>query len=247
MTGGIVGALRKTAEPFFTIHRLIFHYPKLVLSDDDYDTYWRRRRQKGQSMGTINSFQKHRAGWVLPRIEDGASILDIGSGDGGVLLYLMASKPLKPTATDVSPMAIEFLQSKGIHTLRFDFARPEAVEELPRVDHVILFEVLEHMQNPEKFLRLMESKARKSIFFSVPNTGYIPYRVRMLLGSFVMQWRAHPGEHVRFWTFQDLKWWLRELGYESRTEIHVYEGIPVLNKIWRGLFGMAFVGEIRCG
>ena len=42
-------------------------------------------------------------------------------------------------------------------------------------------------------------------------------------------------------------WWLRELGYESRTEMHVYEGIPVFNKIWRGLFGMAFVGEIRCG
>lgn len=240
-------APRGIVAPEHSMEKAMARYPKLVLDDEDYDTYWRRRRQNGKSMGTINRFQKHRADWVLPRIEDGASILDIGSGDGGVLLYLMASKRLKPTATDVSPLAIEFLQSKGIPALRFDSTRLQDIEELPRVDHVMLFEVLEHMQNPEKFLRLMESKARKSIFFSFPNTGYFRYRLRMLLGSFVLQWRAHPGEHVRFWTLQDLKWWLRELGYESRTEIHVYEGIPLLNKIWRGLFGMAFVGEIRCG
>jgi len=66
-----------------------------------------------------------------------------------------------------------------------------------------------------------------------------------LFGSFPIQWRVHPGEHIRFWTYRDLKWWLKELDLYDRSEIYVYEGIPFLNKIWKSLFGAAFVVEIK--
>ncbi len=67
----------------------------------------------------------------------------------------------------------------------------------------------------------------------------------MLMDSFVMQWCLHPGEHLRFWTYKDLQWWLVQLGYAERSEIHIYEGMPFLNKIWGSLFGMAFVCQIK--
>lgn len=65
------------------------------------------------------------------------------------------------------------------------------------------------------------------------------------MGKFVIQWRMHPGEHLRFWTYKDIKWWLKELGYDDKSEVMIYEGIPGLNKLWGGLFGMAIIGEIK--
>ena len=60
-----------------------------------------------------------------------------------------------------------------------------------------------------------------------------------------MQWALHPGEHLRFWTYRDLKWWLKELGFDKQSEVYVYEGIPVLNKLWKGLFGAGFMIKIK--
>ena len=235
--------IREIYSKIEEIYRLIFYTPKHILLDEDYDAYWRARR--AQNMGTINSFQRNRTDWILPKIKDGCSVLDIGCGDGGVLLYLLQNKSITPIAADISDYALEFLQSKGITTIKLDINDFDQVNSLPLVDYIILFEVLEHLSRPERFLQILEKKAKKAIFFSIPNSGYFPYRLRMLSGRFVMQWRLFPGEHLRFWTYRDLKWWLKELGYESRSDIQIYEGIPLLNKIWGSLFGMAFVGEIR--
>ena len=109
----------------------------------------------------------------------------------------------------------------------------------------MLLEVLEHLPNPEQLLKQIRKKGRKSIFFSFPNTGYFSYRLRLLFGSFPIQWRVHPGEHLRFWTYRDLKWWLNEMGFHGKYEITIYEGIPLLNKIMGSLFGMGFIIEIK--
>ena len=243
IAGNAIEPLKVAFHRMVEARRLIWSTPALALQGPDYDAYWRDKRRHG--MGTLSPFQKQRADWILPRIETGSTILDVGCGDGGVLLYLLRHRDLAPIGAEISEYALEFLESRGIATVKSDIRDPESLARLPDVDHVILFEVLEHVPNPETFLKQIERKARKSIFFSFPNTGYFPYRVRMLLGSFVMQWRLYPGEHLRFWTYSDLKWWLNELGYENRSSIHVYEGIPLLNRVWGSLFGMAFVGEIR--
>jgi methionine biosynthesis protein MetW len=182
---------------------------------------------------------------VLADLSEGASVLDIGCGDGAVLLYLKRNKNLHAFAADISEKALGYLETQGVKTIRFDLNRPEEIPSLPEVDHILLLEVLEHMQNPEAFLKRIEAKARRSVIFSFPNTGYFAYRIRLLLGRTPMQWRSHPGEHLRFWTHQDLVWWLTALGYAGRATIRVYEGLPILNRLWGGLFAMGFVVRIN--
>jgi len=225
------------------IYRQITHYPKLVLEETNYDDYWKNKR--GDNLGYSNSWQKQRGDWIVSRIEEGSTVLDIGCGDGGVLLYMKKKKDFKAVGADISDIVLNFLDSKGIEVVKFDINDFDSISKLPEVDYVMILEVLEHMPNPEKFLNMISKKAKKAVFFSFPNSGYISFRLRLLFGAFPMQWTIHPGEHLRFWTYRDLKWWLKELGIRDKSEIYIYEGIPVLNKLWKGLFGAGFVIEVK--
>lgn len=230
--------IRKIKE----IVRQVFYYPKLELDEVNYDEYWLKKR--GMNLGVLNKWQKQRGDWILPQIENNSSVLDIGCGDGGVLLYMMDAKNFHALGADISDVCLKFLNSKGVEVIKFDINDKSSIKNLPEVDHIMMLEVLEHMPNPENFLKMIMPKVRKSIFFSFPNSGFISYRLRLLFGSFPMQWTLHPGEHLRFWTFKDLKWWLNELDIKDKSIVYVYQGIPILNKLWRGLFGAGFLVKV---
>ena len=70
----------------------LFHYPKLVLEETNYDDYWANKL--GSNMGYANEWQKQRGDWIVSCIEEGSTVLDIGCGDGGVLLYINLKKSL---------------------------------------------------------------------------------------------------------------------------------------------------------
>jgi methionine biosynthesis protein MetW len=225
------------------IIKQIVHYPKLVLEETNYDDYWKNKR--GSNLGYSNSWQQQRGDWIVSRIDEGSTVLDIGCGDGGVLLYMKKKKDFKAVGADISDIVLNFLDSKGVEVIKFDINDFDAIESLPEVDYVMILEVLEHIPNPEKFLNMISKKAKKAIFFSFPNSGYISFRLRLLFGAFPMQWTIHPGEHLRFWTYRDLTWWLKELNIKVKSTIFVYEGVPFLNKIWKGLFGAGFIIEVK--
>ena len=103
-------------------------------------------------------------------------------------------------------------------------------------NYISLFEVLEHMKNPEDFLLKLLNHKNIKVFISLPNTGFFTHRIRLLFGRFPLQWIAHPSEHLRFWTITDLKWWLGFLNIYNQSKIIPYKGVPFLNKIWPNLF-----------
>jgi methionine biosynthesis protein MetW len=225
------------------IIRQVLYYPKLSLEDVDYDKYWINKR--GSNMGFIGDWQIARGDWIVNRIEEGSTVLDVGCGDGGVIFYMKSKKEFNAIGADISDICLNFLDSKGVEVVKFDVNDFHSIENLPEVDYVMMLEVLEHMPNPEKFLNIISKKAKKAVYFSFPNSGYVSYRLRLLFGAFPMQWNLHPGEHLRFWTYRDLKWWLKELNLINKSEIHIYKGIPILNKVWKGLFGAGFVVEVK--
>ncbi len=239
--------MKKIYNTLRRIYTGIFKYPHMILENTDYDEYWEKRVKDGSStqQGMINAFQKERTDWIIPRIIENSSVMDISCGMGGILLYLMEHKKINPVATEISDSVIEFLKKKNINAFKCDLNDINQVKKLPVSDYIILFEIIEHLVNPEETVKLMTEKATRSVFISIPNTGYFTHRLRMLFGRSVMQWVVHPGEHLRFWTYKDIKWWLKELGYSERSDIHIYQGIPVLNKLWKTMFGKGMVIEIK--
>lgn len=226
-----------------SIYNRLFGYPQLSLRQSDYDDYWQDKC--GDNLGLANCFQSDRARWIADRVNEGESVLDVGCGDGAVLLQIKRHKKIRALGADLSEVALQFLSGKGVETIRLDLTEPNNITELPVADYVLLLEVLEHLPDPELLLELIFDKADKGLFFSFPNSGYLMHRLRFLFGRFPVQWRLHPGEHLRFWTYRDLLWWIRELGYDGKCEVDTYQGIPLLNRLWPSVFAEALIVKIN--
>jgi methionine biosynthesis protein MetW len=219
-------------------------YPKTVSNLNekiDYDQYWQIKR-KG-NLTKLSAFQSARANAVLPWIEPNSSVLDIAAGNCAILNFLRDNKNIKATALDKSQVALEAAKSLGFEAQQIDISCIEQHQHLPKVDYILALEILEHIPNAEEVLLSLTNFANKAIILSVPNTGFISHRLRLLFGRFPLQWLCHPGEHLRFWTVTDLRWWLTKLNLDS-CDFKFYEGTPILNRLLPRLFAKGQIVKI---
>lgn len=221
--------------------RQLFLYPKkkLEVIGEDYNAYWRQKRGVEPS---LSAWQKKRGDLIIEHLrllsEDTFTIADIGSGDGVILAYILQAFP-NATAIgyDSSEVAHELAQKAGIqHTKFLNLKEDIDLDAVEMADYVLLLETLEHIPEAERVLQAAHAKALRGVFFSFPNTGFFTFRIRLFLGKFPAQWIRMPNEHLRFWTYQDVKWWLKAQNF-SKFIVHVYEGVPLLRNILPGLFG----------
>lgn len=228
------------------IYGKLFLYPVQnieISQSGDYDVYWKDKR--GVNIGTLSMWQKERADFILntlPNTQEKIAISDIGCGDGSILVYLRSrnNNIYRCIGYDDAEFALKQARTEGIETHKLDIAQKASYPYIQETDYCLLLEVLEHIPESETLLTEALTKSRQGVFFSFPNTGYIRHRIRLLFGKFPLQWRVFPNEHVRFWTYSDLRWWLRALGM-SKYRIQCYQGVPILNKIWPSLFAAAFI------
>ncbi len=223
----------------------MFKYPDVDLGTHyktDYNEYWKKKR--GGRCPTLSSWQKQRADYTLKIIESGSSVLDLGCGDGAVLKYLKDKADIDGIGVDISPEILKKANIIGIKTIEMDISKLDNLSNLPEVDYILGFEIIEHIPNAEEFIFKIKDKARKSLIFSFPNTGYYSHRLRLLFGRVPLQWITTPGEHLRFWTLKDVKWWVDRMGF-GLEKIIIYEGLSVLNKVLPSLFGQGFIIKIK--
>jgi len=226
--------LKEKLYPFKQYLISLIRYPNLRWRGSDYDRYWKLRKLTAET--PLNSFQKKRAELALKYLQVNSSVLDIGGGNGRILLYINDKKHLsKMAVADISRDALKMALENKIEAIEADISKIYSLNNIPPSDYIFMFEILEHIHNSEEMLEWALLNTAKGVFFSVPNTGFIVHRLRLLFGKFPLQWRLRPSEHLRFWTVGDMKWWLREMGMNNY-RLHLYEGVPLLNNLWPSLF-----------
>ncbi len=229
--------------------RRTFGYPETArVGVVDYDDYWDSKAQSG--LGKLSQWRLRRAQVFASLVKRGDRVLDLGVGDGALLQYLIAQRGIDGYGLDISPKAVAFCRAQGLKVALSDITRPmgdnlaEHFPEIDQFDYVILSEIIEHVPDPESLLDSLRPFARQAIIVSIPNTGFHQHRLRLLLGRFPLQWVVTPGEHLRFWTLADFRWWTRQIGFRISAEIP-YEGTPVLKSLYPSLFAAAFVYVLR--
>lgn len=221
----------------------IVRYPKMTITPSplSYDHYWDERNRG--SVVSVSDWQKDRANILLRYLNKNKElnpvIADIGCGDGAILSYVKRQLPgMRGIGIDISDRILEPVAAAGFETRRMDFSDSNQ-RTFPQSDYALLFEVIEHVVDSEALVFSALHSARKGVWISIPNTGFFTYRLRLLFGKFPAQWAYAPHEHVRYWTYRDLKWWLSALTIKGT--IIPYRGVPLLRDIFPGFFAEGLV------
>lgn len=232
------------ANRFRTARRLYIYPETARVGVVDYDEYWDKKAQSG--LGILSPWRLKRAQVFAQIVVPGDRILDLGVGDGALLAWLIRERAIVGYGLDLSQKAVDYCVGQGLDVRLSDINQP--IADVLRAqfgsdaafDYVIMSEIIEHLPDPEALLLALRPFARKGLIVSIPNTGYHQHRLRLLFGKFPLQWVVTPGEHLRYWTLADFRWWARQLGFQVAA-VYPYQGTPGLKRVWPALFAAAFV------
>jgi methionine biosynthesis protein MetW len=176
----------------------------------DYDQYWKDRVNKLQG---VDLSYRELIDLCASEVPSGGRVLDFGCGAGDLLLELSKRLKIDAVGVDVSEIAVILARQQGVNAQRFCLNGPDDLKALGHFDIAIATEVLEHIPQAELVLVALSCVADR-VLISIPNTGFLNYRLRLLAGRFPHQWIVHPAEHVRFWTLADFRHTVQTLGLQ---------------------------------
>ena len=180
----------------------------------NYEDYWEERIRDKRHSPTLDRYHT-----IEKRLPPNSKVLDIGCGDGAFLKFLRSKRPdCTIRGADISAFAVERLRRDGVDAQNFDPDRSLIDQFGDSWDYIVLMEVIEHIVDAESLVHKVKELNLKGLFITIPNAGFILYRLRLLLGGRfpITTIIYHMKEHVRFWTVSDFIYWSRIMGLNVR-------------------------------
>src|SRR5487761_2379948 len=134
-------------------------------------------------------------------IPKGASVLDLGCGDGSLLQYLKSERDVRGYGVEISDAGIVACIKNGVNVIQNDLDSGLADFESNSFDYVILSQTLQATRHTEPLIQEMLRVGREGIV-SFPNFGYWKNRLNILLGNMPVsrelpyQWYDTPNVHL---------------------------------------------------
>lgn len=134
-------------------------------------------------------------------IPQGASVLDLGCGDGSLLYFLRAERKVRGYGVEISDEGIVACIQNGVNVIQNDLESGLADFESDSFDYVILSQTLQATRHTEALLGEMLRVGREGIV-SFPNFGHWKSRLSVLTGHMPVskelpyQWYDTPNVHL---------------------------------------------------
>ncbi|MDO8293674.1 MAG: methionine biosynthesis protein MetW [Gallionella sp.] len=134
-------------------------------------------------------------------IPKGASVLDLGCGDGSLLRYLKETRAVRGYGVEINDLDIVSCIANGVNVIQNDLESGLSDFEDGSFDFVILSQTLQATRHTEALIREMLRVGREGIV-SFPNFGYWKNRLNVLRGNMPVsselpyQWFDTPNVHL---------------------------------------------------
>ena len=142
-------------------------------------------------------------------VEQGARVLDLGCGDGGLLHWLAENKGVEARGLEISGAKVQQAIARGVSVFQCDIDQGLADYPDQAFDYVILSQTLQETRHPREVLHEMLRVGRRAIV-AFPNFGHWRMRVSMLMSGrapktelFPHEWYESPNIH--FLTVHDFE------------------------------------------
>jgi methionine biosynthesis protein MetW len=168
-------------------------------------------------------------------IPQGASVLDLGCGDGSLLRYLKETRKVRGYGVEINDTNIVACIRNGVNVIQGDLESGLSGFESNAFDFVLLSQTLQATRHTEPLVQEMLRVGREGIV-SFPNFGYWKARLNVLRGYMPVsdelpyQWYDTPNVHLC--TLHDFETFCSG----HRVEIlgrHVMTGKKEMNEIGR--------------
>jgi methionine biosynthesis protein MetW len=134
-------------------------------------------------------------------IPQGASVLDLGCGDGSLLRYLKETRRTRGYGVEISDSNIVACIRNGVNVIQSNLEAGLSGFESNAFDYVLLSQTLQATRHTEPLVQEMLRVGREGIV-SFPNFGYWRARSNVLLGHMPVsdelpyQWFDTPNVHL---------------------------------------------------
>ena len=126
-------------------------------------------------------------------IDKNSLVLDVGSGDGILMEYLVKEKKVNIRGIEISKTKVQNCIAKGLTIIEGN--AEEDLKQFPdkSFDYVILSQTLQAFLNPEKVINELLRIGKQAIV-TIPNFGYWKIRLHLLLKGTMPVTRTLPDE-----------------------------------------------------
>ena len=146
---------------------------------------------------------------LLVWIDSGASVLDLGCGDGKLLSLLIAQKQIRAQGIEISESAIHSCVAAGLSVFQEDIDTGLSEYGADSFDYVILNQTFQQVKKPDYVLK-EALRVGKRVIVGFPNFVYYPARFQLFFrgrvpvtSSLPYQWYDTPNLH--FLSIADFK------------------------------------------
>ena len=194
---------------------------------------------------------------IFTKIKDNTSVLEVGCWVGAFGSALRQKKGCTVDGIDVSADALAKAEKtrayRELYHLNLNDIDRLRIEN-QTYDYIVFGDVLEHLLYPERVLRFFLNYLAEDgkIMISLPNIGFILYRLKLLLGIFdYEELGVMDKTHVRFYTFKSMKELFSRVGLEIETIDRynkvkpAYFILQILKNIFPRLFTLQFIFMLR--
>lgn len=158
-------------------------------------------------------------------IEPGSRVLDLGCGNGDLLLHLKKVKQAIGTGIESDENKVALCIAKGLSVLQGDIN--EEIEDYPdkSFDYVILSQTLQQVYCPDCLIASLLRIGRRAVV-SFPNFSHIGCRMQLLLKGIAPKTSQLPYEwyntpNIRIVTIKDFQRFSRQVGFKILKEIAI--------------------------
>ena len=182
-------------------------------------------------------------------ISNGASVLDLGCGDGSLLHLLRGEKGIYPCGVEISQEKILECVRKGVPVVHGDLNEGLGDYADGSFDYVVLSQTIQAVKRPDLLLDEMVRVGRE-VLISILNIGCLTARCQLFFGgrmpvtkSLPSPWYDTPNIHLA--TIKDFRDLCRGKGVEIIREIPFGPTPASMASAWPNLFAPTCVFVVR--